>query len=208
MKSPDPNASNASDQQGKPTRFSRRQLLAGTPLAALGVAVSGLNLGSVTSSAAAESTEKKNSEEAPVDSSRRSEAKEEELDDFMFDIEKDGKGWTDPGGSAKEASVAEFPLSQSIAGVSMRLNPSGFRELHWHAIAAEWAYVLEGHVPRPSFLPMVKLRRMSSRSAISGISQRGMATPLNASGTSPAIFCLVLIADTSLNLAPSALRTG
>jgi len=146
MKSPDPNASNASDQQGKPTRFSRRQLLAGTPLAALGVAVSRLNLGSVTSSAAAESTEKKNSEEAPVDSSRRSEAKEEELDDFMFDIEKDGKGWTDPGGSAKEASVAEFPLSQSIAGVSMRLNPSGFRELHWHAIAAEWAYVLEGHV--------------------------------------------------------------
>ena len=146
MKSPDPNASNASDQQGKPTRFSRRQLLAGTPLAAFGVAISGLNLGSVTSSAAAESTEKKNSEEAPVDSSRRSEAKEEELDDFMFDIEKDGKGWTDPGGSAKEASVAEFPLSQSIAGVSMRLNPSGFRELHWHAIAAEWAYVLEGHV--------------------------------------------------------------
>ena len=159
MKSPDPNASNAPEQQGKPIGFSRRQLLAGTPLAAFGVAVSGLNLGSVTSSAAAVSTEKKNSVEAPMDPSRRlvrqssgtrdeggSEAKEEELDDFMFDIEKDGKGWTDPGGSAKEASVAEFPLSQSIAGVSMRLNPSGFRELHWHAIAAEWAYVLEGHV--------------------------------------------------------------
>jgi oxalate decarboxylase len=28
----------------------------------------------------------------------------------------------------------------------MRLNPGGFRELHWHAIAAEWAYVLEGRV--------------------------------------------------------------
>ena len=116
MKSPDPNAFNASDQQGKPIGFSRRQLLAGTPFAAFGVAVSGLNLGSVTSSAAAESAEKKNSEE-------------EELNDFMFDIEKDGKGWTGPGGSAKEASVAEFPVSQSIAGVSMRLNPSAFREL-------------------------------------------------------------------------------
>jgi Cupin len=41
MKSPDPNASNASDQQGQPTRFSRRQLLAGTPLAALGVVLEG-----------------------------------------------------------------------------------------------------------------------------------------------------------------------
>ena len=137
MKSSDLNASNPSDQHGKPIGFSRRQLLAGTPLAAFGVAVSGLTLGSVTSSAAAESTEKENSAGDPVDLSGRSETKEEELDDFMFDIEKDGKGWTGPGGSAKEASVAEFPLSRSIAGVSMRLNPGGFRELHWHAIAAE-----------------------------------------------------------------------
>jgi oxalate decarboxylase len=146
MKSSDPNASNPSDRHGKPIGFSRRQLLAGTPLAAFGVAVSGLTLGSVTSSAAAESTEKENSAGDPVDLSGRSETKEEELDDFMFDIEKDGKGWTGPGGSAKEASVAEFPLSRSIAGVSMRLNPGGFRELHWHAIAAEWAYVLEGRL--------------------------------------------------------------
>jgi hypothetical protein len=90
MKSSDPNASDPSDQHGRPVGFSRRQLLAGTPLAAFGVAVSGLNLGSVTSSPAAESTEKENFAEAPGDLSRRSEAKEEELDDFMFDIEKDG----------------------------------------------------------------------------------------------------------------------
>jgi len=129
--------SNTSDQpEAKPLRFSRRQLLAGTPLAAIGAAVSGLNLGSITTSAAAESNDKKNPVGAPT----------EELEDFMFDIEKDGKGWNGPSGSAKEAAVAEFPLSQSIAGVSMRLNPGGFRELHWHAIAAEWAYVLAGNV--------------------------------------------------------------
>ncbi len=28
----------------------------------------------------------------------------------------------------------------------MRLTPGGLRELHWHAIAAEWAYVVEGNV--------------------------------------------------------------
>lgn len=70
----------------------------------------------------------------------------EELDDFVFDIEHGSKGWDGTGGSAKEATVEEFPVSQSIAGVSMRLNPGGFRELHWHSIAAEWAYVLEGKV--------------------------------------------------------------
>jgi hypothetical protein len=91
-------------------------------LAALGVAVSSLNLGSAVSSAAAQTNEKKSSVEVATDPSRRSAAEAEELDDFMFDLEKDGKGWTGPGGSAKEAAVAEFPLSQSIAGVSMRLN--------------------------------------------------------------------------------------
>ena len=70
----------------------------------------------------------------------------EELDDFIYDIENGSKGWSGAGGTAKEATVEEFPLSQSIAGVSMRLNPGAFRELHWHSIAAEWAYVLEGRV--------------------------------------------------------------
>jgi|SRR5579863_3188411 len=65
------------------------------------------------------------------------------LPNFKFDIEKQ-TGWVGEGGSAKEATVAEFPLSQSIAGVSMRLKPGGLRELHWHSLAAEWAYMLEG----------------------------------------------------------------
>jgi len=65
------------------------------------------------------------------------------LEDFKFDIENQ-KGWVGEAGSAKEATVAEFPVSQSIAGVSMRLQPGAIRELHWHALAAEWAYVLEG----------------------------------------------------------------
>ena len=28
----------------------------------------------------------------------------------------------------------------------MRLEPGGIRELHWHATAAEWAFVIEGKV--------------------------------------------------------------
>ncbi len=71
------------------------------------------------------------------------ETRPEQLENFKFDIENQ-RGWVGPAGSAKEATVAEFPVSQSIAGVSMRLQPGAIRELHWHALAAEWAYVLEG----------------------------------------------------------------
>ena len=66
------------------------------------------------------------------------------LDNFKYNIES-RKGWQGEAGSAKEATVAEFPISQSIAGVSMRLKPGAIRELHWHSLAAEWAYMLTGH---------------------------------------------------------------
>lgn len=52
------------------------------------------------------------------------------------------KTWN--GGWAKEATVAQFPVSEKLAGVLMSLNPGGLRELHWHANAAEWAYVIKG----------------------------------------------------------------
>lgn len=49
-----------------------------------------------------------------------------------------------PGGITRGASVVDFPASVGIAGVSMRLDPGGLRELHWHANAAEWGYVISG----------------------------------------------------------------
>ena len=48
--------------------------------------------------------------------------------------------------SGKEATVKQLPISKGIAGVSMRLEPGAMRELHWHATAAEWAFVIEGRV--------------------------------------------------------------
>ncbi|MDR3702905.1 MAG: cupin domain-containing protein [Candidatus Sulfopaludibacter sp.] len=78
--------------------------------------------------------------------------KSEPIANFKFDIE-DQKGWVGPAGSAKEATVEEFPVSQSIAGVSMRLKPGAMRELHWHSLAAEWAYVLEGRMRATVVMP-------------------------------------------------------
>lgn len=66
-----------------------------------------------------------------------------DLPNFKFDLEN-AKGWTGAAGSARQHTVDEFPVSQSFAAVSMRLEPGALRELHWHAIAAEWAYVISG----------------------------------------------------------------
>jgi len=49
-----------------------------------------------------------------------------------------------PGGWAREATVNQFPISEGISGVDMTLEAGAVRELHWHAIAAEWAYMISG----------------------------------------------------------------
>jgi len=67
------------------------------------------------------------------------------LPDFRFSLIQQ-PARTLPGGSAREATAREFPVSKNIAGVLMTLKPGGLRELHWHANAAEWGYVIEGHV--------------------------------------------------------------
>jgi oxalate decarboxylase len=49
----------------------------------------------------------------------------------------------EPGGWTRQVTVRELGISKNIAGVNMRLNAGGVRELHWHK-AAEWAYMLYG----------------------------------------------------------------
>jgi oxalate decarboxylase len=59
---------------------------------------------------------------------------------FSFDdshMRLSGGGWT------RQVTTRELAISKQNAGVSMRLNAGGVRELHWHK-AAEWAFVLYG----------------------------------------------------------------
>ena len=70
---------------------------------------------------------------------------EEELPTFKFELEK-SKGRVIGGSYGKEATVKQLPISKGLAGVSMKLEPGAMRELHWHATAAEWAFVLGGRV--------------------------------------------------------------
>jgi oxalate decarboxylase len=59
---------------------------------------------------------------------------------FSFDdshVALQSGGWT------RQVTTRELGISKNIAGVNMRLNAGGVRELHWHK-AAEWAYMLYG----------------------------------------------------------------
>ena len=49
----------------------------------------------------------------------------------------------EPGGWTRQVTQRELGIAKSMAGVNMRLNAGGVRELHWHK-ASEWAYMLYG----------------------------------------------------------------
>jgi Cupin len=83
---------------------------------------------------------------APERELKKSEHPFPPLEAFTFSLYGSKSGWYGPGGSAVEQNVSNFPMSTSFASVSMKLDPGAMRELHWHAIAAEWAYVLTGHM--------------------------------------------------------------
>src|SRR3984893_2784500 len=68
-----------------------------------------------------------------------------ELPTFKFALEK-SKAKIIGKSTAREATVEQLPISKGIAGVSMGLEPGAMRELHWHATAAEWAFVDQGRV--------------------------------------------------------------
>src|SRR3954468_10084076 len=68
-----------------------------------------------------------------------------ELPTFKYALEK-SKAKVIGKSSAREATVEQLPISKGIAGVSMTLEPGAMRELHWHATAAEWAFVDRGRV--------------------------------------------------------------
>jgi oxalate decarboxylase len=47
------------------------------------------------------------------------------------------------GGWTRQVTTRELGVAKEMAGVNMRLNAGGVRELHWHK-ASEWAYLLYG----------------------------------------------------------------
>lgn len=90
---------------------------------------------------------------------RAGEAKDDELPAFRYPLGEKKEHVYD-GGVAKEASAVQFPVSKGIAGVYMKLTAGGLRELHWHANAAEWAYMLDDRARITIFDPDGRSQRV------------------------------------------------
>ena len=139
------------DEQQHPTavsgNLSRRGLLGAAALGASGLALT-------QAAAAAEGSDKGNPGEGgygrnsvqlpPGAKVAEHDPKDiEAMPEFKYSLDG-GIPKVTSGGWAKESTIHQLPVSKGLAGVHLVLNPGASRELHWHAIAAEWAFIIDG----------------------------------------------------------------
>src|SRR4029079_19783406 len=55
------------------------------------------------------------------------------------------------GGTLRTVSANEFPISTTMTGALLVIEPGGMRELHWHPHAAEWQYYIRGNAEMTVF---------------------------------------------------------
>ncbi len=91
----------------------------------------------------------------------------------------------------KEATVKQLPISKGIAGVSMKLEPGAIRELHWHATAAEWAFVIEGRIRTTVIDPQGRAETNDFDPGDVWYFPRGHGHMLQCLGNEPAHFILI-----------------
>src|SRR4051812_39582701 len=113
-----------------------------------------------------------------------------ELPTFKFALEN-SKAKVIGKNSASEATVEQLPISKGIAGVTMRLAPGGMRELHWHATAAEWAFVSEGRVRTTVIQPNGQSETNDFEAGDVWYFPRGHAHMLECLGNEPCHFILI-----------------
>ena len=113
-----------------------------------------------------------------------------ELPRFTFALEK-SEGKVIDQSFGKEATVEQLPISKGIAGVSMKLQPGAMRELHWHATAAEWAFVLSGRVRTTVIQPNGNSETNDFEPGDVWFFQRGHGHMLECLGEEPAHFILI-----------------
>src|SRR6476469_10787740 len=113
-----------------------------------------------------------------------------ELPTFKFELDK-SKGKVVGNSFGKEVTVEQLPISKGIAGVSMQLEPGVMRELHWHATAAEWAFVLKGRVRTTVINPAGQTETNDFEPGDIWYFPRGHAHVLECLGNEPTHFILI-----------------
>jgi oxalate decarboxylase len=113
------------------------------------------------------------------------------IPNFAFNLGGAPLGKNKAGCWSREANVTEFPVSTGLAGVLMSLAPGALRELHWHANAAEWAYVISGHCRITIIDPAFKSETADFGPGDVWYFPRGYGHSIQAAGMQDCVFLLI-----------------
>jgi oxalate decarboxylase len=95
------------------------------------------------------------------------------------------------GGKEWRVTAREFPISQTISGVILELDPGAMREPHWHPNANEWQYYLQGEARMGLFGSRGRSRAEHFRAGDVGYVPQGYGHYIENTGETP---CRILIA--------------
>jgi oxalate decarboxylase len=96
-----------------------------------------------------------------------------------------------PGGAEWLVSAREFPVSTTVTGVILDLEPGAVREPHWHPHANEWQYYISGKARVGLFGSSGRSRMEEFSTGDAGYIPQGMGHYIENIGDSP---CRILIA--------------
>ena len=112
-------------------------------------------------------------------------------------LRQEAGGWT------RQVTVRELGISKDIAGVNMRLNAGGVRELHWHKAGRMGLHALRHAPVSRRSMPRGTISSMMSASAISGIFRAAFRIRSRGSTRTDANFCWCSTTATSTKTIPS-----
>ena len=93
--------------------------------------------------------------------------------------------WRFAGGSLRIASSAEFPISRTMTGAVMEIEPEAVREMHWHPNADEWQYVLGGAARMTVFASLGKASTVDLAAGDVGYAPMGYGHYIESTGDEP-----------------------
>jgi oxalate decarboxylase len=95
------------------------------------------------------------------------------------------------GGQERRVTAREFPISKTITGVLVDLDPGAIREPHWHPHANEWFYLITGKARITLFGSGGRARTEEFGPGDAGYIPQGFGHYIQNAGDSP---CRVLVA--------------
>jgi oxalate decarboxylase len=96
------------------------------------------------------------------------------------------------GGLEWRVDGTQFPISTTMTGVVLEMEPGALRELHWHPNAAEWQYILSGEFKVTLFGSQGRWREEALSQGDVGYIPQGFGHSIENVGTSKARILIAL----------------